>query len=73
MNGDDVIDPVTVNYNEVVTAPTPTKEGHTFVEWQLEGQATAFDFTTPITANITLNAVWNINTYTVTFDADEWK
>ena len=49
----------------------PTKEGHTFVEWQLEGETTAFDFDTPITGNITLKAVWTINTYTVTFDTDE--
>ena len=58
---------------EKATKPTtdPTKEGHTFVEWQLEGETTAFDFDTPITGNITLKAVWTINTYTVTFDTDE--
>lgn len=31
----------------------------TFVEWRKEGESTAFNFTTPITASITLKAVWN--------------
>ncbi len=36
----------------------PSKTGHTFVEWQLNGQK--FDFTTPITSNITLMAIWQV-------------
>ena len=58
---------------EKATKPTtdPTREGHTFVEWRKEGETTAFDFNTPITGDITLNAVWTINKYTVTFDTDE--
>ena len=39
------------------TAPTdPTKKGYTFVEWQLDGAK--YDFGTPVTRNITLEAVW---------------
>ena len=42
-----------------VSKPTnPSKTGHTFVEWQLNGQK--FDFTTPITSNITLMAIWQV-------------
>lgn len=36
----------------------PTKTGYTFVEWQLNGQT--FNFSTPITSNITLTAIWQV-------------
>ena len=44
--------------NGTATAPTaaPTKEGFTFVEWQLDGAK--YDFSTPVTKDITLVAVW---------------
>ena len=45
----------------------PTKDGYTFVEWQLDGAK--YDFSTPVTKDITLVAVWKENTYTVNFDA----
>lgn len=49
------------------TAPTdPTKEGYTFNEWY-NGE-TLFNFTTPITADITLTAHW-LENFTVTFDS----
>lgn len=41
----------------------PSKTGHTFVEWQLNGQT--FDFLTPITTNITLVAVWEVSSGTL--------
>ena len=42
------------------TKPTdPTKEGYTFVEWQLNGDK--YDFSSKITNNITLVAKWNKN------------
>ena len=34
-----------------------------------EQNATAYDFDTPVTENITLTAKWNINKYTVTFNS----
>ena len=46
---------------EKVTAPTPTKEGYSFVEWKKEGETTVFNFDTPITENITLKAFWTLN------------
>ena len=46
--------------NGTATAPTaPTKDGYTFVEWQLDGKK--YDFSTKVTKNITLVAVWNKN------------
>lgn len=49
------------------TAPTdPTKDGYTFNEWY-NGE-TLFNFTTPITADITLTAHW-IENFTVAFDS----
>ena len=54
--------------DDKATEPTaPTREGYTFVEWQLDGKK--YDFSTKVTKDITLVAVWKENTYTVTFDA----
>ena len=50
----------------------PTLKGYTFAFWYLgedEQNATAYDFNTPVTENITLTAKWNINKYTVTFNS----
>ena len=49
---------VKVEDGKLVAEPEkPTREGYTFVEWQLDGQK--FDFKTPIKKNITLKAIWN--------------
>ena len=51
-----------------VTKPAdPTKTGYTFKGW-LNG-ADVYDFEKAVTANITLEAKWEIVTYTVTFDS----
>ena len=56
-----------VESNGTATVPTaPTKEGYTFAGWQLDGKK--YDFSTPVTKDIKLVAVWKQN-YTVTFDA----
>ena len=50
----------------------PTLKGYIFAFWYLgedEQNATAYDFNTPVTENITLTAKWNINKYTVTFNS----
>ena len=44
-------------------ADTPTKDGYTFVEWRLNG--VKYDFTQPITSNITLVAEYVINSGTI--------
>ena len=55
--------------NGLVTQPTnPTKTGYTFSEW--DKGLSAYNFSTPVTSNFTLDAKWTINEYTVTFDSD---
>ena len=62
-----------VEYGLTATKPAdPTLKGYTFAFWYLgddEQNATAYDFNTPVTENITLTAKWNINKYTVTFNS----
>ena len=59
---------VTVKDGEKVPKPAdPTKTGYTFKGW-LNGE-TEYDFEKSVTSNITLEAKWEENTYTVTFDS----
>ena len=64
--------------NELTSRPgDPTRDGYEFIEWQLNGLP--YDFSLPVTGNITLYAIWNEvsepepdpeddTTYTVRFD-----
>lgn len=69
------IDPKEVEKDKALTKPIdPTKEGYTFISWQLDGKD--FDFSTKITKDITLIATWEkkvTNTTTIrhkiTFDS----
>ena len=64
-DGGSVIEAVVVKEGLPVTRPTnPTKDGHIFKEWQLNG--TTFDFNTKITENITLTAIWTQKNFTFT-------
>lgn len=57
---------------KAVLPDAPTLKGYTFAFWYLgddEQNATAYDFDTPVTGDITLTAKWNINKYTVTFNS----
>ena len=54
---------VTQDYGSSLTAPTVTREGCTFVGWSPEVP------TTVSAANVTYMAQWQINQYTITFDA----
>ena len=69
-----VIEVLEVGKDGKIKEPTiPTKEGYEFVEWQYNG--TKFDFSQPITENITLIAVWKelpkaVKQYKVTFNSD---
>ena len=59
----------TVSYGEKVERPAdPTRPDHTFSGWFLNG--VAYDFDTPVTDNITLEARWSIELVTITFDAN---
>ncbi len=70
-DGGTVIDAITQDYNTSVTAPAdPTKKGYTFIGW-LDAEGKSVDFPETIPAeNVTLNAEWKINQYTITFDTD---
>ena len=62
----------TLKKNDLVTEPShPVKKGYTFKHWTKESpNGAAYSFSTPVTASFTLYAVWEINTYTVSFDID---
>lgn len=58
-----------VNYNTTAKQPSnPSKTGHTFLGWYLNNQP--YNFSTPITQDITLIAKWQVITYTVTFNTN---
>ena len=71
-NGGSTVNSQSINYNTVATQPaTPTKTGYTFAGWYSDaGLTAAFNFSTTITANITLYAKWTINAYTVSFNSN---
>ena len=48
---------------------TVTKTGYSFKEWQYNGAV--WNFGTKITEDITLEAVWDVNDYEVTFDSND--
>ncbi len=65
----------TVVYKEKATKPAnPTLAGHTFVNWFIKGTETIYDFNTPVTKNVELEAKYKDENdgkiFTVTFDAD---
>ena len=53
----------------------PAKAGYTFGGWYTEEGTTAYDFDTPVTADLALKAKWipegGVTEYTVTFDTDD--
>ena len=65
------LSPKTVQENTTIAKPVdPERDGYIFAGWLLGGEL--YDFTTPITADITLTASWTEDTtapstYTVTF------
>lgn len=70
-DGGTIIESTTAAEGETISVPTePVKEGFEFIGWQLNGQD--YDFTWPITGNITLVAIYNkiVPTYTITFKND---
>ena len=69
-NGGSSVTSQTITDGEKATKPSnPTKNGYTFVEWQLNGKT--YNFDSAVTGNITLTAVWKAkNKYTVTFNSN---
>jgi uncharacterized repeat protein (TIGR02543 family) len=59
-----------VQEGQVATAPaSPERIGYTFAGWYVGD--TAYDFETPVTADLTLTAKWEVKYVTVTFDYDD--
>jgi Listeria/Bacterioides repeat len=60
-----------VDHNALATEPSiiPVKVGNNFVRWVLSGTSIAYDFSTPVTSDLNLTAVYTPNTatYTVVF------
>lgn len=60
------------HYNDALgTLPTATRTGYTFKGWSTSKTGTVnISTTTKVTTNVTYYAVWTINSYTWTFDAN---
>ena len=60
------------HYNDALgTLPTATRTGYTFKGWSTSKTGTVnVSTTTKVTADVTYYAVWTINSYTWTFDAN---
>ena len=64
-DGGSMIDPITQPHGTEITPPAdPTREGYTFMGWDVE-----IPETMPIDG-LTVTALWKINEYTITFDTD---
>ena len=72
-NGGQEVDPITLNYNELISiTQTTSKEGHTFIGWYLDSNLTRpFNLTTMPNDNVTLYARFQVNQYVVSFVGDE--
>ena len=80
-NQGSAVDPITAYYGDPITVPAnPTREGHEFKHWYYKNPGEAYDFGTTMAAldvkhgistkSITVNALWEIQKYTITFDTD---
>jgi len=62
----------TVEENALATEPTdPTKEGYVFEYWYMTNGEVAYDFTTPVTGNLTLTASWVLDVPSELTDAEK--
>ena len=78
-NGGSAIDEITANYGDAITAPAaPTREGYTFVGWDIEipenmpaNDLTATAIWTPVVYSITLNTVSGaVGSYPTTYTVE---
>lgn len=59
-NGGSAVDPQTITAGDTITEPaTPTRDGYAFAGWYADKRLTrAWDFSTAVTADVTLYASW---------------
>jgi uncharacterized repeat protein (TIGR02543 family) len=71
-NGGSAVNSQSIQYNSTATQPPgPTKSANTFGGWYTDaGLTTPYNFSTPVSADITLFAKWTLNNYTVAFDSN---
>jgi uncharacterized repeat protein (TIGR02543 family) len=72
-NGGSDVASAVVDANTTVSepAPAPTKTGYTLAGWYSDSTlSTAYNFSSPVTKNLTLYAKWTANKYTVTFNSN---
>ena len=71
-NGGSAVAAAKVEYGKPVAEPAaPSRTGYTFAGWYTaKGGGSKYDFTKPVTADMTLYARWTVNKYTVAFDAN---
>lgn len=68
--GSDVSDASNLAYGDTITAPTTTRAGYTFAGWFADNNE-QWDFSTGVTADLTLTAKWALNAPTVSLSADK--
>ncbi|MCL2271037.1 MAG: InlB B-repeat-containing protein, partial [Treponema sp.] len=60
---------IVISGNQAARPQNPSRSGYSFVNWYSDsGLGAVYDFSAPVTENITLFAGWNIVQYTVTFN-----
>ncbi len=65
-DGGSAVDSQTVTYGNTATEPTaPTKDGYTFTGWK--NDTADYEFSTPVTSDLTLTAQWTVNTVDILF------
>ncbi|WP_204314837.1 glycosyl hydrolase 53 family protein [Bifidobacterium aerophilum] len=64
---------VSVKDGGIAAAPAaPTRAGYTFAGWATDKEGKEpFDFTKPVTADVTLYAQWTVNSYTIRFHLND--
>jgi uncharacterized repeat protein (TIGR02543 family) len=67
-SGGSAISSQQVEHGSTASIPSnPTREGYDFAQWEMP-VGTTYNFSTPVTSNITLIAKWNPKTYIITFN-----
>ena len=71
-NGGTEVDDVKADFGTALVEPTISKDGYTFDGWyeDKDFNGVAYTFNTIEARNVTLYAKWNVNHYTIVFDAN---